>query len=168
MDFPAVGDWVMIDRADKNSGNAVIRNILKRKSYFARRAAGTKEDVQIVAANVDTIFICMSLNTDFNLRRLERYLSIAWDSMASPVIVLTKADLCRDLEQKITEVSSVSSGADIIICSCAEEKGIDAVCPYIEGGKTLPLLVLQGWKIHTHQPFDEKGCPCHKRDTKVR
>ena len=100
MDFPAVGDWVMIDRMDGNSGNSVIRNILKRKSFFARRAAGTKEDVQIVAANVDTIFICMSLNTDFNLRRLERYLSIAWDSMASPVIVLTKADLCGDLEQR--------------------------------------------------------------------
>ena len=90
MDFPAVGDWVMIDRMDGNSGNSVIRNILKRKSFFARRTAGTKEDVQIVAANVDTIFICMSLNTDFNLRRLERYLSIAWNSMASPVIVLTK------------------------------------------------------------------------------
>lgn len=78
--------------------------ILRRKSFFARRAAGTKEDVQIVAANVDTIFICMSLNTDFNLRRLERYLSIAWESIAFPVIVLTKADLCGDLEQKITEV----------------------------------------------------------------
>ncbi|MDD5421726.1 MAG: GTPase RsgA, partial [Synergistaceae bacterium] len=144
MDFPAVGDWVMIDRVDGNSGNAVIRNILRRKSFFARRAAGTKEDVQIVAANVDTIFICMSLNTDFNLRRLERYLSIAWDSMASPVIVLTKADLCRDLEQKITEVSSVNSGADIIICSCTEEKGIDAVYPYIEEGKTIAFIGSSG------------------------
>lgn len=144
MDFPAVGDWVMIDRMDGNSGSAVIRNILKRKSFFARRAAGTKEDVQIVAANVDTIFICMSLNTDFNLRRLERYLSIAWDSMASPVIVLTKADLCDGPEQKITEVSSVSSGSDIIICSCAEEKGIDAVYPYIEEGKTIAFIGSSG------------------------
>ena len=144
MDFPAVGDWVMIDRADKNSGNAVIRNILKRKSYFARRAAGTKEDVQIVAANVDTIFICMSLNTDFNLRRLERYMSIAWDSMATPVIVLTKSDLCDDLEDKIREISSVSTGADIIICSCAEERGIDAVYPYIEEGKTIAFIGSSG------------------------
>ena len=144
MDFPAVGDWVMIDRTDENSGNAVIRNILKRKSYFARKAAGTKEDVQIVAANVDTIFICMSLNTDFNLRRLERYLSIAWDSMASPVVVLTKADLCRDPEQKIAEVTSVSAGADIIICSCAEERGIDAVYPYIEEGKTIAFIGSSG------------------------
>ena len=144
MDFPAVGDWVMIDRMDGNSGNAVIRNILRRKSFFARRAAGTKEDVQIVAANVDTIFICMSLNTDFNLRRLERYLSIAWDSMASPVIVLTKADLCEDPEQKIAEVSSVSAGAEIIICSCAEEKGIGAVYPYIEVGKTIAFIGSSG------------------------
>ena len=144
MDFPAVGDWVMIDRIDGKSGNAVIRNILRRKSFFARRAAGTKEDVQIVAANVDTIFICMSLNTDFNLRRLERYLSIAWESMAFPVIVLTKADLCADLGQKITEVSSVSAGADIIICSCAEERGIDAVYPYIEEGKTIAFIGSSG------------------------
>jgi len=64
--------------------------------------------------------------------------------MASPVIVLTKADLCRDLEQKITEVSSVSSGADIIICSCAEEKGIDAVYPYIEDGKTIAFIGSSG------------------------
>ena len=144
MDFPAVGDWVMIDRIDGKSGNAVIRNILRRKSFFARRAAGTKEDVQIVAANVDTIFICMSLNTDFNLRRLERYLSIAWESMAFPVIVLTKADLCADLGQKITEVSSVSAGADIIICSCAEERGIDAVYPYIEEGKAIAFIGSSG------------------------
>ena len=144
MDFPAVGDWVMIDRTEKCSGNAVIRNILKRRSYFARRAAGTKEDVQIVAANVDTIFICMSLNTDFNLRRLERYMSIAWDSMATPVIVLTKSDLCDDLEDKIREICSVSTGADIIICSCAEERGIDAVYPYIEEGKTIAFIGSSG------------------------
>ncbi len=144
VDFPAVGDWVMIDRIDGNSGSAVIRNILRRKSFFARRAAGTKEDVQIVAANVDTIFICMSLNTDFNLRRLERYLSIAWDSKASPVIVLTKADLCEELEQKIIEVSSVSAGAEVIVCSCAEEKGLDAVYPYIEEGKTIAFIGSSG------------------------
>lgn len=144
MEFPAVGDWVMIDRADGSSGNAVIHSILKRKSFFARRAAGTKEDVQIVAANIDTIFICMSLNADFNLRRLERYLSIAWDSMASPVIVLTKADLCDDIEQRIMDVSSVSVGTGIIICSCEEERGIESVYPYIEDGKTIAFIGSSG------------------------
>jgi ribosome biogenesis GTPase len=96
MDFPAVGDWVMVDKIDGNAGKAIIHQILQRKSVFTRKAAGTSNTTQIVAANIDLIFICMSLNADFNLRRLERYLSIAWDSMATPVIVLTKADLCDD------------------------------------------------------------------------
>lgn len=92
-DYPAVGDWVLVDRQTNNSGNAIIHHILTRKSSFERKAAGTSLDRQIVAANIDTVFICMSLNNNFNLRRLERYLSIAWDSGAMPVVVLTKADL---------------------------------------------------------------------------
>ena len=76
----------------------MIHHVLTRKSIFARKVAGSKEDVQVVATNIDTVFICMSLNNDFNLRRLERYLSIAWDSGAIPVIVLTKSDLCEDIE----------------------------------------------------------------------
>lgn len=122
-DFPAVGDWVMIDRIDGSAGNAVIHHILQRKSIFTRKAAGTSNATQIVAANIDVVFICMSLNTDFNLRRLERYLSIAWDSMATPVIVLTKADLCDDLQQRLFEISTVSVGTDVIVCSCVEENG---------------------------------------------
>src|SRR5690554_2132040 len=84
--FPAVGDWVMI--AGAHPGNAVIYHVLSRKSMFIRKDPGTRGTVQIVAANIDTVFICMALNADFNLRRLERYLSIAWDSNALPVIVL--------------------------------------------------------------------------------
>lgn len=105
-DFPAVGDWVMLGTAE-TGGNAVIHQILRRKSVFARQAAGTGNDVQVVAANIDTAFICMSLNADFNLRRLERYLTVAWDSMAKPVLVLTKSDLCilllcKSLQKKQT------------------------------------------------------------------
>lgn len=96
-DYPAVGDFVMIDRDDEIHGNAIIHNVLTRKSVFIRSAAGTSHDVQVVAANIDIVFICMSLNRDFNLRRLERYLSITWDSGATPVVVLTKSDLCEDL-----------------------------------------------------------------------
>src|SRR5699024_6633302 len=76
-EYPAVGDFVMIDRIDNTQGTGIIHHTLSRKSVFARETAGTKEDVQIVATNIDTIFICMSLNDDYNLRRLERYLSIA-------------------------------------------------------------------------------------------
>src|SRR5699024_4099073 len=77
--------------------------VLSRESIFAREMAGSKEDIQIVATNIDTVFICMSLNDDYNLRRLERYLSIAWDSGAVPVIVLTKSDLCKDTEIRLNE-----------------------------------------------------------------
>lgn len=108
-DYPAVGDWVVIDRETDEGGEAAISRILKRRSVFVRKAAGSSQAVQVVAANVDTIFLCMALNQDYNLRRLERYLTIAWDSGATPVVVLTKADLCDDLPQKLAEVTLTSA-----------------------------------------------------------
>ncbi|KJS18069.1 MAG: ribosome biogenesis GTPase RsgA [Peptococcaceae bacterium BRH_c4b] len=144
MDFPAVGDWVMVDRMDGNAGNAIIHHILRRKSVFTRKAAGTSNATQIVAANIDVVLICMSLNADFNLRRLERYLSIAWDSMATPVIVLTKADLCDDLQQRLVEIASVSVGTDVIVCSCKEENGYQSVNAYIAEGKTIAFIGSSG------------------------
>lgn len=100
-DYPAVGDFVMLDRSDNENGNAIIHHVLTRKSSFERKAVGT-DDTQIVAANIDTVFICMALNNDYNLRRLERYLSIAWDSRAMPVVVLTKSDMCHNLQEKLS------------------------------------------------------------------
>ncbi len=144
MDFPAVGDWVMIDRMDGTAGNAIINHILTRKSVFVRKAAGTSNAAQIVAANIDIVFICMSLNADFNLRRLERFLSIAWDSRATPVIVLTKADLCDNLQQRLVEISSVSVGTDVIICSSMEENGYQSVADYIAKGKTIAFIGSSG------------------------
>ena len=142
--FPAVGDWVMIDRADDSYGNAVIHHVLRRKSIFTRKAPGTTNSVQIAAANIDTVFICMALNSDFNLRRLERYLSIAWDSPAVPVIVLTKADLCDDVEQKLAQVSAVNAGADVIVCSSIEENGCRDILPHIREGKTIAFMGSSG------------------------
>ena len=83
---------------------AVIHKVLPRKSVFIRKAAGKNCMEQVVAANIDTIFLCMALNRDFNIRRLERYLSMAWDSGAVPVIILTKIDLCDDLQAKRFEI----------------------------------------------------------------
>ena len=83
-DYPAVGDFVMTDW-NELGGNAVIHRMLTRRSLFTRKAAGSSRQEQLVAANVDTLFLCMSLNNDFNVRRMERYLSIAWDSGATPV-----------------------------------------------------------------------------------
>ena len=118
-DYPAVGDFVMVDRTDDFSGHAIIHHVLPRKSVFARKVAGTREEVQIVAANIDTVFICMALNHDFNLRRLERYLSIAWDSGAIPVIVLTKSE--EDIETKLDEVSTVALGVDVHVTKASDE-----------------------------------------------
>lgn len=142
--FPAVGDWVMIDRVDRSTGNAIIHHILRRKSVLARQAAGTENAGQVIAANIDTIFICMSLNADFNIRRIERYLTIAWDSMATPVIVLTKSDLCIDLPEKLDEIASVSIGVDVISCSSENGDGYEAINAYIGQGKTIAFVGSSG------------------------
>jgi ribosome biogenesis GTPase len=142
--FPAVGDFVMIDRTDADRGNAVIHKILSRKSVFTRKAAGTANDEQIIAANIDIVFICMSLNTDFNLRRTERYLTIAWDSGATPVIVLTKSDLCHDLGEKLSAISSVAVGVDVVVCSSENAGGLDAVKAYVGPGETVAFIGSSG------------------------
>lgn len=142
--FPAVGDWVMVDRADDSSGNAVIHHVLQRRSVFARKAAGTSHAIQIVAANIDLVFICMSLNADFNLRRLERYLSIAWDSMATPVIVLTKADLCSDVSARLAEVAAVAVGTTVVACSSKDDRGYQDVLSHIEEGRTIAFIGSSG------------------------
>ena len=119
-DFPVVGDFVLIDNGYTDN-NAVIHRVLPRKSMFVRKAAGTGICEQVVASNIDTVFICMSLYCDFNLRRLERYLSAAWDSGAVPVIVLTKADLCDDVDYYVSKVRDISFGTDIITTSTSPD-----------------------------------------------
>lgn len=143
-DFPAVGDYVMIDREENGTGNAIIHHVLKRKSVFERKAAGSGKDVQIIATNIDTVFICMALNHDFNLRRLERYLSIAWASGALPVVVLTKADLCSDLEMKMAEVNAVAVGADILVTTNLTEDGYQPIRQYLMPGKTVAFIGSSG------------------------
>ena len=141
-DFPGVGDFVMVDW-NHTGGNAVIHHVLPRKSCFTRKAAGQRQE-QVVAANIDTLFLCMSLNNDFNLRRLERYLTIGWDSGAIPVILLTKSDLCDDLAARLIEVEAVALGVDILITSSFEEDGIREVLPYISEGKTVAFIGSSG------------------------
>ncbi|KUO49087.1 MAG: ribosome biogenesis GTPase RsgA [Desulfitibacter sp. BRH_c19] len=143
-DYPAVGDFVMLDRNEDASGNAIIHHVLTRKSAFIRKAAGTSNDEQIVAANIDTVFICMSLNNDFKLRRVERYLGIAWDSGAVPVIVLTKADLCNDLDQKLSELETVACGVDVLVTSSMSEDGYLSVKNYLGSGKTIAFIGSSG------------------------
>ncbi|MEH6941549.1 ribosome small subunit-dependent GTPase A [Bacillus sp. JJ722] len=144
VDYPAVGDWVMIDRTTNDDGNAIIHHFLRRKSIFERKAAGTSNQSQIVATNIDIIFIAMSLNNDFNLRRLERYLSVAWDSMATPVVVLTKSDICEDVSAKLSEVSTVAIDVDVIVTSSISEDGYNKVMDYMTSGKTAAFIGSSG------------------------
>lgn len=142
--FPAVGDFVMLDRLDSDGGNAIIHHVLSRKSVFGRKVAGTKEDMQVIAANIDTVFICMSLNNDFNLRRLERYLAVAWDSGATPVVILTKSDLCFDIDKRLSEVTSVSVGVDVYVTSSSLNEGFESLTNYFTNGKTVAFIGSSG------------------------
>lgn len=142
-EYPAVGDFVMINW-NESGNSAIIEALLPRKSAFIRKAAGEIQQEQVVAANVDTIFLCMALNNDFNLRRLERYVSIAWDSGAMPVIVLTKSDLCVDLENKLSEVSSVAPGVDILVTTSMKKNGYKELLPFISAGKTIAFIGSSG------------------------
>ena len=142
-DFPAVGDWVVI-RVRESEGKGTIHHLLPRFSKFSRKAPGENTEEQIVAVNVDTVFLVQSLNYDFNPRRLERYLIMAWESGANPVVVLTKADLCEDVQPLINEVEAVAFGVPIHVISVKEETGIEALQPYFEEGKTVALLGSSG------------------------
>lgn len=140
-DFPAVGDWVIFKQIDDN---AVIQSILHRKSKFSRKVAGNQTQEQIIASNIDIAFIVCALNYDFNLRRIERYLSLIWQSGATPVVVLTKTDLCDDVQDKIDEVANVAFGVDIHAISNLSTEGIEILQDYFQENKTVVLLGSSG------------------------
>ena len=142
--YPAVGDFVMTDRTDGGAGNAVIHQVLPRKSVFERAAAGTGHQTQVVAANIDTVFICMSLNHDYNLNRLERYLSVAWSSGATPVVVLTKADLHGDRNAVMREIIQTACGAEVIVTSRFDQDSCERLLPYVRQGMTASLIGSSG------------------------
>ncbi len=139
--YPAVGDWVMVSSEGEQ---AVIHKVLDRKSCFERKAAGRKNEAQVVAANIDLVFICMALNRDFNVSRLERYLSVAWSSGATPVIVLTKVDLCDQLQEKIAAAEAIAFGVQIILCSSKLADGYHQIAAAVRPGKTIAFIGASG------------------------
>lgn len=141
--FPTVGDFVMVS-AEALGGNAIIHHVLSRKSIFLRTAVGVSGQAQPVAANIDMVFICMSLNNNFNLSRLERYLSVAWDSGATPVILLTKADLCGDLPKAVEEVARVSAFSDVVPLSMFDENIEEKLRRYLKSGTTAAFIGSSG------------------------
>lgn len=143
IEYPAVGDYVMVAQKDGFS-EAVIHKILTRKSIFVRKAVGVSGQSQPVAANIDIVFLCMSLNQNFSLNRMERYLSIAWDSGAIPVIVLTKSDLCEDLPGAVRKVEEISCFSDLIVLSMFDTDIREKFKPYFEKNQTCAFIGSSG------------------------
>ena len=140
--FPAVGDWVAL--APEHAGDARIIAVLPRRSRFSRRAAGDSTEEQVVAANIDTVFLVAGLDGDFNPRRLERYLVVASESGASPVIVLNKADIVDDAEAMADTVRAVAGGVPVHSVSCRVPGAVDVLRQYLGPGATGALLGSSG------------------------
>ncbi len=142
-DLPAVGDWVAIlPRADEGKGT--IHAVLPRKSAFIRKEAGGKTEGQVVAANVDTVFLVVGLDHDFNPRRIERYLTASWDSGAKPVIVLNKADVCADIPACMKTVEDAAMGVPVHVVSAVKGEGLDVLATYVAAGQTVAFLGSSG------------------------
>jgi ribosome biogenesis GTPase / thiamine phosphate phosphatase len=142
-DYPAVGDWVVV-KPSTHAGRWSIHAVLPRSSQFVRKAAGNRTEEQVVAANVDTVFLVTGLDGDFNPRRLERYLILAWESGAEPVIILNKADLTDDIQGFIRTAERAAAGAPIHATSTKTGAGLDALSQYLTPGRTLAFLGSSG------------------------
>jgi ribosome biogenesis GTPase / thiamine phosphate phosphatase len=141
-DKPAVGDWVAV-RCDAD-GSVTIQARLPRKSQFARKVAGREVEAQVLAANVDIVFLATALTADLNPRRTERYLLLARESGASPVILLTKADLVEDVDSAIEQVRAVAHGIPIHVVSARTGAGVEQIDPYLQPGTTIAVLGSSG------------------------
>ncbi|MEN8904894.1 MAG: ribosome small subunit-dependent GTPase A [Clostridiales bacterium] len=139
----AVGDWIAIENINIVS-KPTIKYILPRKTKFSRAASGIEVKEQIVAANIDTVFIMQSLNKDFNLKRLERYLIASWESGAIPVIILTKSDCCNNVSEKILLATDIAPGVEIFAISNITKNGFSNLLKYFDKGKTIALLGSSG------------------------
>ena len=142
-ELPAVGDWVIVRKSPGEDRGAIVA-VLPRRSRFSRRTAGNVTDEQIVAANVDVIFIVMALDDDFSIRRLERYLLMARESGATPVVLLTKPDLSADLPADVAEVAATAGDVPVHVVSPKLNQGLEQVTRYVTAGRTAALLGSSG------------------------
>lgn len=143
-DYPAVGDWVLLGKTAGEEDRTIIHGILTRKSRFSRKTAGRTVEEQVIAANIDIVFICMSMNQNFNLRRMERYITLAWDSGAVPVVILTKADLAAEPEEMTEAARDAACGVEVFAVSCIDKSGLAEVRELIAPGTTVAFLGSSG------------------------
>lgn len=140
--LPAVGDWTALGAGD--DGAAAVHAVLARRGAFLRKAAGEATEAQVLAANVDVALIATALPADLSERRIERYLALAWESGAVPVVVLTKADLAEDVDAAVRAVRGVAPGVDVVAVSSVSGAGVDALGRWLRPGRTAVLLGSSG------------------------
>ena len=141
---PGVGDWVVVDDAPGPDRMAVIERVLERRTVFTRVAAGRETRVQVVAANVDTVFAVCGLDADFNVRRIERYVARIWASGAQPAVILNKADICSDTEARVAEVERHAVGVPVHVISALRFQGIEPIRAFVREGATVALVGSSG------------------------
>jgi len=150
LDLPAVGDWVALrfeapaGRAGLSGGPAVVEAVVPRRNRIVRKAAGEAARPQVLAANVDVLLVAMGLDADFNPRRLERYVALAWESEALPLVVLTKADACADVPARVEEAEAAAPGAAVVAVSAVTGSGLEALATHLTPGRTLALVGMSG------------------------
>jgi len=138
-ELPTVGDWLLLEVESQEP-----KRILERKSLFKRMASGRETRVQLMAANVDTLFVVTSCNQDFNLSRIERYLAMAFDAEVEPVLVLTKSDLCEDTSLYTGQAQGLRPGLEVVALNARDEEGADALLPWLGTGQTAALVGSSG------------------------
>lgn len=157
VDYPSVGDWVIMSKKSEQENEYIIKKLVPRKNAFVRRqkivggrkimndviSGGTTQE-QVLASNLDTVFIVTGLDHNFNTKRIERYLTLAYNSGANPVIILSKLDLCDDVEEKISRVEDVAFGVPILPLSAISDEGMEALNNYLGIGKTVCFLGSSG------------------------
>ncbi len=143
-DYPAIGDWVAITPQTGDDTRALIHAVLPRKTKFSRKAAGEQEVEQVVAANVDTVFLVSALDGNYHLHRTERYLAAAWASGAQPVVLLNKADVNDDTADITGELAVIGRDVPVFVISAQTRRGLKALAPYLLPGRTIALLGSSG------------------------
>ena len=141
---PAVGDWAAFSPPAPGGGPARIEALLPRRGRLVRKGAGAPTAEQVVAVNVDVVFVVMGLDDDFNLRRLERFLVMTWESGARPLVVLNKADLAADPATRRAEVEAAAPGVPVLLLSCRTGAGLEGLGPHLRPGETVALVGSSG------------------------
>jgi ribosome biogenesis GTPase len=143
-DYPAIGDWVAVTPQPGDPNRVAIQAVLPRRTRFSRRAAGEEVLEQVVAANVDTVFLVSSLDGNHHLHRLERYLAAAYASGAQPVVVLNKVDLAEEPDALKAEIAAVAPQLPVVVISAKTRRGLKALAPWLQPGQTIALLGSSG------------------------